>query len=239
MNLNMKIAILGAMDEEISLIRSSLTHAVEKKAGHLTVYHGHLSGAEVALVKCGIGKVAAAVSTTLLINEFSPDYVINTGSAGGFSQQRVIGDIVIANALRHHDADLTFFGYEMGQCAGMPAEYCCAPELIKSAETAMQHLPDVGYESGLICTGDSFVGSDEGAALIRQNFPSVSAVEMEGVAIAQTCFLLNVPFLVIRSLSDIAGKTSTVSFQTYLETAAKHSAQLVMQTIATLVADKQ
>ena len=235
----MKIAILGAMDEEISLIHSSLGRTVEKKIGHLTVYIGYLNEIEVALVKCGIGKVAAAVSTTLLINEFAPDFVINTGSAGGFSKDRVIGDIVIATELRHHDADLTFFGYEIGQCAGMPAQYKCAPILVESALQAMAKLNEVGFELGLICTGDSFVGSDEGAALIRQNFPSTSAVEMEGVAIAQTCFLLNVPFLVIRSLSDIAGKTSTVSFQTYLETAAKNSAQLVMHTISILATDNK
>jgi adenosylhomocysteine nucleosidase len=230
----MKIAILGAMDEEISLLRASLLDVVEQKIAHLTVYRGNLHGTDVVLVKCGIGKVAAAVSATLLIMEFQPDYVINTGSAGGFSKERVIGDIVIATELRHHDADLTFFGYELGQCAGMPAKYDCAPVLLKCAQQAMQSLENVGFELGLICSGDAFVGSDEGAAKIRQNFPSISAVEMEGVAIAQACHLMNVPFLVIRSLSDIAGVSSTISFQTYLDTAAKHSAKIVMQTIALL-----
>tara|TARA_R110002167_G_scaffold8206_9_gene38116 strand:- start:26470 stop:27177 length:708 start_codon:yes stop_codon:yes gene_type:complete len=230
----MKIAILGAMDEEISLLRASLSGAVEKKIAHLTVYFGTLDNVEVALVKCGIGKVAAAVSTTLVVMDFKPDYVINTGSAGGFSKDRIIGDIVIATELRHHDADLTFFGYELGQCAGMPAKYDCDAVLLECAQQAMQRIDNIGFETGLICSGDAFIGSDEGAATIRQNFPGISAVEMEGVAIAQTCHLLNVPFLVIRSLSDIAGVTSTVSFQTYLETAAKHSAQIVMQTIALL-----
>ena len=230
----MKIAILGAMDEEISLLRASLSGAVEKKIAHLTVYFGTLDNVEVALVKCGIGKVAAAVSTTLVVMDFKPDYVINTGSAGGFSKDRIIGDIVIATELRHHDADLTFFGYELGQCAGMPAKYDCDAVLLECAQQAMQRIDNIGFETGLICSGDAFIGSDEGAATIRQNFPGISAVEMEGVAIAQTCHLLNVPFLVIRSFSDIAGVTSTVSFQTYLETAAKHSAQIVMQTIALL-----
>lgn len=230
----MKIAILGAMDEEISLLRASLTNVIEKKIGHLTVYLGTLNSAEIALVKCGIGKVAAAVSTTLVVMDFDPDYVINTGSAGGFSKDRIIGDIVIASELRHYDADLTFFGYELGQCAGMPARYNCDSVLLTCAQQAVESLNNVGYELGLICSGDSFVGSDEGAAKIKQNFPSISAVEMEGVAIGQSCHLLNVPFLVIRSLSDIAGVSSTVSFQQYLETAAKNSAQIVMQTIALL-----
>lgn len=228
----MKIAILGAMDEEISLIRASLSQVTEKQLANLTLYCGKLNDVEVALVKCGIGKVAAAVSTTLVVNDFQPDYVINTGSAGGFSKERIIGDIVIASELRHHDVDITFFGYEMGQCASMPALYESDPLLVKCAIEAMTELPDIGFETGLICTGDSFVGSDEGAENIRVNFPAISAVEMEGAAIAQTCHLLNTPCLVIRSLSDIAGVSSTVSFQTYLDKAAKNSAELVMQTIA-------
>jgi adenosylhomocysteine nucleosidase len=230
----MKIAILGAMDEEISLIRQSLQHCQEHQFNHLTVYVGELEGVHIALVKCGIGKVAAAVSTTVIINHFKPDYVINTGSAGGFSSHLNIGDIVIGTELRHHDADLTHFGYQLGQNAGMPAHFDCDKTLGALAASAAKALSQVQVQQGLICTGDSFVGSDEAAQIIRQNFAGVCAVEMEGVAIAQSCYLLGVPFLVIRSLSDIAGKTSSVSFQAYLEQAAKNSAQLVMQTINNL-----
>jgi adenosylhomocysteine nucleosidase len=230
----MKIAILGAMDEEITLIRASLENVQQQNFKHLTAYVGQLGDVEVALIKCGIGKVSAAVSTSVVIHHFAPDFVINTGSAGGFSSHLNIGDIVIATELRHHDADLTHFGYELGQNAGMPASFECDKNLVKQASSAAANLLNVQTEQGLICTGDSFVGSDEAAAIIRKNFPSVCAVEMEGVAIAQSCHLLSTPFLVIRSLSDIAGKTSTVSFETYLEQAAKNSATLVMQTIAKL-----
>ncbi|WP_158972214.1 5'-methylthioadenosine/adenosylhomocysteine nucleosidase [Paraglaciecola sp. L3A3] len=227
----MKVAILGAMDEEITLIRQSLKDCQEIQYNHLTAYVGLLGNVEITLIKCGIGKVAAAVSTVSVINHFNPDYVINTGSAGGFAAHLNIGDIVIANELRHHDADLTHFGYELGQNAGMPAQFTCDTKLAECASLAAKELKGLQIENGLICTGDSFIGSDEAAAVIRQNFPKVCAVEMEGVAIAQACYLLNTPFLVIRSLSDIAGKTSTVSFQTYLEQAAKNSAKLVIQTI--------
>lgn len=230
----MKIAILGAMDEEIILIRASLKNCQEQHFNHLTAYVGTLGEVEVALIKCGIGKVAASVSTSVVIHHFSPDFVINTGSAGGFSSHLNIGDIVIATQLRHHDADLTHFGYELGQTAGMPASFECDKNLLQHAVNAAAKLQDVQVQQGLICTGDSFVGSDEAAAVIRQNFPSICAVEMEGVAIAQSCHLLGTPFLVIRSLSDIAGKTSTVSFEAYLAQAAKNSATLVMQTITTL-----
>jgi adenosylhomocysteine nucleosidase len=230
----MKIAILGAMDEEITLIRASLENCQQQHFNHLTVYIGKLGEVDVALVKCGIGKVAASVSTSVVIHHFAPDFVINTGSAGGFSKNLNIGDIVIATELRHHDADLTHFGYELGQTAGMPAYFECDKSLVEHASKAAADLQNIQVQQGLICTGDSFVGSDAAAAVIRQNFPSVCAVEMEGVAIAQSCHLLGTPCLVIRSLSDIAGKTSTVSFETYLDQAAKNSATLVMQTIAKL-----
>ncbi|MFS1704510.1 5'-methylthioadenosine/adenosylhomocysteine nucleosidase [Aestuariibacter sp. GS-14] len=230
----MKIGILGAMDQEVALLQASLQNVSVEEWKHLTFFTGKLHGVDVVVVKCGIGKVAAAVATTALIDRFSPDYVVNTGSAGGFDTELNIGDLVIGTSVLHHDIDITHFGYALGQAAGMPATYECNDALIAAAEQAASSALDVTTKRGLICTGDSFIGSDEAAQRLRELFPAMAAVEMEGAAIAQTCFMLNTPFLVIRSLSDIAGKTSTVSFQSYLEKAAKHSAELVMQMIAVL-----
>lgn len=230
----MKIGILGAMDQEVALLQASLNNPEVVEWKHLTFYTGSLHGVEVVVVKCGIGKVAAAVATTALVDRFAPDYVVNTGSAGGFDTDLNIGDLVIATSVLHHDIDITHFGYTLGQAAGMPATYESDETLILAAEQAAEQSLDVTTKRGLICTGDSFIGSDEAAARLREAFPTMAAVEMEGAAIAQTCFMLSTPFLVIRSLSDIAGKTSTVSFQSYLEKAAKHSAELVMQMIAVL-----
>lgn len=230
----MKIGILGAMDQEVALLQASLDNQEVVEWKHLTFYTGSLHGVEVVVVKCGIGKVAAAVATTALVDRFAPDYVVNTGSAGGFDTDLNIGDLVIATSVLHHDIDITHFGYALGQAAGMPATYESDETLILAAEQAAEQSLDVTTKRGLICTGDSFIGSDDAAARLREAFPTMAAVEMEGAAIAQTCFMLSTPFLVIRSLSDIAGKTSTVSFQSYLEKAAKHSAELVMQMIAVL-----
>ena len=230
----MKIGILGAMDQEVALLQASLDNPEVVEWKHLTFYTGSLHGVEVVVVKCGIGKVAAAIATTALVDRFAPDYVVNTGSAGGFDTDLNIGDLVIATSVLHHDIDITHFGYTLGQAAGMPATYESDETLILAAEQAAEQSLDVTTKRGLICTGDSFIGSDEAAARLREAFPTMAAVEMEGAAIAQTCFMLSTPFLVIRSLSDIAGKTSTVSFQSYLEKAAKHSAELVMQMIAVL-----
>ncbi|WP_018983317.1 5'-methylthioadenosine/adenosylhomocysteine nucleosidase [Salinimonas chungwhensis] len=230
-----KIGILGAMDQEVALLKSSLENLSTQRWHHLTFYEGSLHGQDIVLVKCGIGKVAATMATTALIERFAPDYVVNTGSAGGFDSELRIGDVVIGSALVHHDVDLTFFGYAPGQCAGdMPAVYECDPRLINAAKSATSQLENVAYKTGLICTGDAFIGSDEAADKIRATYTDMKACEMEGAAIAQTCHLLGTPCLVIRSLSDIAGKTSTVSFEEYLDTAAKNSAQLVMGMVAAL-----
>lgn len=223
-----RIGILGAMDEEVALLKASLDDLKETKWKHLTFYEGTLSGIEVILVKCGIGKVAAAIATTVLIEQYAPDAVVNTGSAGGFDKNLNIGDVVIASHVIHHDANLTHFGYKLGQCAGMPEDFRCDEVLIETAKNATSQITEIQSTSGLICTGDAFIGSDEAVAKLREDFPEMKAVEMEGAAIGQVCYMLNTPFLVIRSLSDIAGKTSSVSFKEYLETAAKHSAQLVM-----------
>jgi adenosylhomocysteine nucleosidase len=230
----MKIAILGAMDEEVKLIKESLNHLQEVAYSHLVFFTGELHGHEIVLVKCGIGKVASAVATTMIIDKFDPDFVVNTGSAGGFDKELNIGDIVISDAVTHHDVDLTVFGYVLGQCAGMPENYVCNEQLIEAAEKSAKQIEGVKVKRGLVCSGDSFVGSDELALATQQKFPSMIAVEMEGAAIAQTAYLMGIPFLVIRSLSDIAGKTSTVSFQAYLEKAAQNSAQLVMGMVKAL-----
>ena len=230
----MKIAILGAMDEEITLIKESLVHLQEVRYFHLTFYTGDLHGHEIVLVKCGIGKVASAVATAMIIDKFDPDYVVNTGSAGGFDLALNIGDIVISDVVTHHDVDLTVFGYVPGQCAGMPENYMCNEQLIEAAEQSAKNIQGVKVKKGLVCSGDSFVGNDELALATKQKFPEMIAVEMEGAAIAQTAYLMGIPFLVIRSLSDIAGKTSTVSFQAYLEKAAKNSANLVMGMVKAL-----
>jgi len=231
----MKIAILGAMDQEVELLKNSLQDAKTIQTHHLTVYQGTLHGVEVLLVKCGIGKVASAVATTLLIEKYAPDYVVNTGSAGGFDTSLKVGDLVIATGVQHHDVDLTNFGYQPGQVAGGdPAIYPCDEKLIVAAEKAANQLDDVKSIRGLICTGDAFIGNDDKVAELRKTFPDMSAVEMEGAAIGQACYILGIPFVVLRSLSDIAGTTSTMSFQQYLDIAGKNSAQLVMGMLAEL-----
>jgi adenosylhomocysteine nucleosidase len=226
--MTMKIAIIGAMEEEITLLQEKLTNSETLNISHLEVFKGEINKHEILLVQSGIGKVASALAASILIHEFGPDLVINTGSAGGFDPQLNIGDIVIADALMYHDVDVSHFGYERGQVPAMPKQYVADSHASGIAFEAAQDLENIQVKTGLICSGDSFIGSDEAAADIRAAFPAMKAVEMEGASIAQSCYMMNTPCVVIRSLSDIAGKTSTVSFESYLEKAAKHSALLVL-----------
>jgi adenosylhomocysteine nucleosidase len=227
----LKIAIIGAMEEEITLLKNQLTDCQTLSVSHLEVFSGTIHDHQIYLVQSGIGKVASALAASLLIHQFAPDLVINTGSAGGFDSDLNIGDIVIADALMYHDVDVTHFGYELGQAPAMPKQYVADSHASALALAAANSLEGIQAKIGLICSGDSFIGSDEAAAKIRNAFTTMKAVEMEGASIAQACHMMGVPCVVIRSLSDIAGKTSTVSFEQYLEKAAKHSALLVIRTL--------
>lgn len=230
----MKIVIIGAMEEEIALLKSKLTNLSSEQLAHLDVFTGQLHQHDVFLVQSGIGKVAASCATTLVIQAYKPDYVINTGSAGGFDPELNIGDIVIANALLHHDVNVTHFGYQLGQVPQMPASFESDTKLVNTAQTACNILQGIQVKTGKIATGDSFIGSDEAALEIRSKFSDLAAVEMEGAAIAQTAYMMSTPFLIIRSLSDIASKESTMSFENYLKLAAKNSANLVIEILAKL-----
>jgi adenosylhomocysteine nucleosidase len=223
----MKIGIIGAMDEEVSNLKAKLVNIKTTNIAGCEFYQGQLNDKEVILTKSGIGKVAAAVATTLLLERFQPDTIINTGSAGGYDTKLNVGDIVISTEVRFHDVDLTAFGYEIGQMAQLPAAFKADRELINVAQKAAQSIKDLNIIQGLICTGDIFMANPEKAEIARQNFPTMVACEMEAAAIAQVCHQFNVPFVIIRSLSDIAGKKSELSFEQYLPIAAKNASILV------------
>ena len=230
----MKIGIIGAMEQEVAILRESIANKAETTKGGFTFYTGELAGHTVTLVQSGIGKVAATVATTLLIDNFNPDCVINTGSAGGFEPSLNVGDVVISNEVRHHDVDVTAFGYEIGQVPQMPAGFSAHPTLITAAQKSVSVLADTQTMIGLICTGDSFMCDPVRIEKTRQDFPNMLAVEMEGAAIAQACHVLDTPFVVIRSLSDIAGKESPQSFEEYLEVASVNSSKLVNELLTQL-----
>lgn len=230
-----RIGIIGAMAQEVELLASLLED--RQTRGHVgsTFHSGRLHGIEVVILQSGIGKVNAAVGTTLLLDMYQPEAIINTGSAGGFGEGLAIGDVVISSEVRHHDVDAVVFGYEHGQVPAMPAAYRPDPRLVAVARECVEALGEVRVVEGLIATGDVFMACPELVAKTRSRFPSMLAAEMEAAAIAQTCHLYGCPFVVIRALSDIAGGGDNhLSFEQFLERAATHSARMVEAMVARL-----
>ncbi|OUR80105.1 5'-methylthioadenosine/S-adenosylhomocysteine nucleosidase [Colwellia psychrerythraea] len=235
----MKAGIIGAMEPEVAILKAKLTDAKSTEHAGYTFHQGQLDGSDVVIVQSGIGKVAAALATAILIDRFQVDYVVNTGSAGGFDAALKVGDIVVSSEVRYHDVDLTAFGYEVGQLPANPAAFMPHGDLVAAAKKGIEQLSQTAGKNikavtGLITTGDTFMTKEEDVAKARANFPTMAAVEMEGAAIAQACLQLKTPFVVIRSLSDIAGKESPHTFEEYLETAAVNSSQLVLNMLEQL-----
>ncbi|HSO58651.1 MAG TPA: 5'-methylthioadenosine/S-adenosylhomocysteine nucleosidase [Paenisporosarcina sp.] len=230
----MKIAVIGAMEQEVEALRLAIENPQTTVIANSEYTVGTYAGHDVVLLKSGIGKVNAAMSTAILLHHFKPEAVINTGSAGGFDSLLEVGAIVISDEVRHHDVDVTAFGYEMGQVPQLPAAFMSDTKLRKLAEEAVEELGQHQYASGLIATGDSFMGDPARVESVRTHFPHMKAVEMEAAAVAQVCHQFDVPFVVIRALSDIAGKESSISFDEFLPTAAEHSTQIVLRVISKL-----
>ncbi|WP_321325679.1 5'-methylthioadenosine/S-adenosylhomocysteine nucleosidase [Thiomicrorhabdus sp.] len=224
----MKIAIIGAMEEEVTLLRSKLENQTTEVYAGFEYYLGNIADKQIVLLRSGIGKVNAAISTALLLQVFQPDYVINTGSAGGFHTDLEVGDIVISSSVCHHDVDVTPFGYDLGQVPGLPTCFLPDDTLIKAAQKSIESLHEVTHMHGLIATGDRFMHQPEDVNSTRKNFPEMIACEMEAASVAQVCHTFDKPFVIIRSLSDIAGKENAKTFEQYLEQAATHSAKVIL-----------
>ncbi|MYL33385.1 5'-methylthioadenosine/S-adenosylhomocysteine nucleosidase [Pontibacillus yanchengensis] len=230
----MTIGIIGAMDEEIRILSHEMDIQSKETIASCVFYKGTLEGKEIVLTKSGIGKVNAAMATSILHERYQPSHIINTGSAGGFAKELKVGDLIISSEVRHHDVDVTAFSYEYGQVPDMPAAYIPDEKLVQVAEEATEELHDIHSVRGLIATGDAFMHDPARVEFVRSKFPLLQAAEMEAAAIAQVCVHYQTPFVIIRSLSDIAGKESSVSFDQYLATAAKHAATLIQSMLKNL-----
>jgi len=228
--------IIGAMEDEVSLLCETMGKFNAEKTGGFEFYTGKIEGKDVTVLRCGIGKVNAAVGCALLIREFKPSCVINTGSAGGINPALKVGDAIISTGLVYHDVDVTAFNYLPGQLPGQPQIFTADEKLVKLAEDAVDELKkekklpgSFNHCRGIIGSGDIFMHEPERIAQVRRTFPNIDAVEMEGAAIAHCCNLFLIPFLVIRALSDIAGTESPMSFDEFLPVASKNSAQIVIR----------
>lgn len=226
----MNIGIIAAEEDEMMAIKELMQDVSEKDIYNLKFFSGKIYDKDCILVKCGVGKVNSARTTQVLIDNFDVNYVINVGSAGGINPDLEIGDIIVADRLVQYDFDLTGVGdYELG-------EICDLGKYIKTDEKLLEivknlNLKDVKLRVGTIASADRFFSSPNEAPKIRKNFGNAECVEMEGAAIAQVCFLDNIPFLVIRGISDIANSNNKVDFHEYLKLASKQCAIIVNEII--------
>ena len=188
----MKIGIIAAMPEELAYLIQHLENASQEKVLGNTYHTGRIGAVELVLVESGIGKVMAAMSVAILADHFRVDAVINTGSAGALAEGISVGDVVIAEKLAYHDVDVTAFGYEYGQMAQQPLYFESDKKFVTLIQESLSKL-DQNWHLGLIATGDSFVAGDDKIKAIKEHFPQVLAVEMEGAAIAQAANALELP----------------------------------------------
>ena len=224
----MKIGIIAAMPEELVYLTQNLDKPQEVQVLGNTYYTGSVGNTEVVLVQSGIGKVMSAMSVAILADHFQVEAIINTGSAGALAEGIAVGDVVIADRLAYHDVDVTAFGYEYGQMAQQPLYFESDEKFVSLIQESLSKL-DQKWHLGLIATGDSFIAGDDKIKAIKEHFPQVLAVEMEGAAIAQAAHALNLPFLVVRAMSDTAAHDANITFDEFIIQAGKQSAAILVE----------
>ena len=232
MKKNATFAIIGAMDSEVRTLRGKLTDTVVTEYAGLKFCSGTFGTRRVVLVRSGVGKVNAARCTQILIDRFSPDYIVNTGIAGGVGEGLHVGDIVIGSELVQHDFDVTAFGHARGYlCTGeddsVPTVFRADEALTEAfRRAAAAVIAPSRVRTGRIATGDVFVSGAEAKRAIASLF-GADAAEMEGCAIAQTAAYSGVPFIVIRALSDLADGSAPESFDEFEQQTADLSAAIL------------
>lgn len=228
------IGIIGAMDEEVSLIKNSMeVNETIEKAG-CTFLDGMIEGKHAIVVRCGIGKVNAAMCTQILIDLFNVNAVINTGAAGALAGGITVGDVVISTDALQHDMDCSALGDPVGTIPRMTDSiFKSDPVLAKTAYDASKKVIEGKTIMGRVVSGDQFIANNDLKEKLLNQF-SGSCAEMEGAAIAHICCLNGVPYVIIRNISDSADGSAEVSFTEFCAEAAEHSGKIVLEMMKTL-----
>ena len=229
-----KYGIITAMQEEMQEIQKLMKEISFIEIYGLNFIEGKINNKQVVLVEAGVEKVNAARTTQILIDKFDIDAVINVGSAGASNEELSIGDIVIGKKLVQHDFDITAFGHPKGFISNVGENVESDSELIRKMEQTISKLQDKEFKIkvGTIASGDIFCTEKTMKDKIRTKF-NADAIEMEGSAIAQVCKLDNIPFIVIRSISDNPNGNNNITFEQFLEKASKRCAQIIEEFFVT------
>ena len=226
------IGIIGAMDEEVAKLKEKMTEVEVKEKASMSFFEGRLNSKRAVVVRSGIGKVNAAVCAQILIDDYKADMLVNTGVAGALHCELNIGDIVLSSDALHHDMDVTGFGYEPGMIPRMKESIFTADKniLLKTKEICEKVNPEIKTHIGRVVSGDCFVSGSERKKYIFETFGGY-CTEMEGAAIAQTAYLNNIPFLIIRAISDKADGSATMDYKEFEIKAIEHTVRLVEELV--------
>lgn len=223
-----KIGIIGAMEEEVRRLKEQMEHVDIKRIASMEFYEGSLEGSPVVVVRSGIGKVNAALCTQILVDRYGVSLVINTGVAGSLRNEIDITDIVLSTDALQHDVDATGFGYDIGVIPRMEQSVFQADkELVSIAKKVCgEVLPSLGIHTGRVVSGDQFISDGNKKDWLAKTFDGY-CTEMEGAAIAQAAYLNNIPFLVIRAISDKADNSAEMAYSEFEALAIENTVKLL------------
>ena len=224
-----KLAIMGAMEEEITPLLEYFTDINKVDYANNTYYECKLGNLDVVIAYSKIGKVFSTLTASTMIQKFGCDTLLFSGVAGGINPELKIGDLIVANKLSQHDLDITAFGHPFGYVPG-GSVYINTDESLKNIALEVAQENDIKIIEGTIATGDQFVADEKRKEFIEKTF-NADALEMEGASVAVVCDALNVPCLILRAISDTADMDAGFNFEEFLETSAKNSANFLMKVI--------
>ena len=229
------LGIIGAMEVEVKELREMMENPQAQTVAGMTFYQGTIKGKEVVVVRSGIGKVNAGICSQILVDRYQVEGIINTGIAGSLRNEINIGDIVLATVAVQHDVDATGFGYPIGEIPQMGIKEFPADEKLRALAEACSKKanPDIQVFCGRVASGDQFISSKEKKNWIQENFDAY-CTEMEGAAIAQAAYLNNIPYLVVRAISDKADDSANMDYSEFEAKAVENSVRLMAAMIAEL-----
>lgn len=231
----MKLGIIGAMDVEIASILEKLNGNTVITKANMEFHEGKIGNMDVVVVKCGVGKVSAAMCVQILADLFEVTHILNTGVAGSLNNNIDIGDIVIGKTCIYHDVDATNFGYALGEVPSLGhKDFSSDIKLSKKAiECIRKTSPEIHVLEGVVASGDSFICTNEKKQWIKNNFHA-DCCEMESTAIAQACTLNAIPFVILRAISDKADEETEITYEEFEKKAAIACAKATLEFVQTL-----
>lgn len=224
------IGIVVAMDEEREAIRELMIEPEIIQIYNLKFIKGKIKNRTCILIKSGVGKVNAARTTQVLLDNFNIEFVINVGAAGAVNIMLEIGDVVIAKHVVQHDFDITAFGHSKGYITGVGDKVVCDLGLVSAFENMIKNMDERKFhiKTGIVASGDIFCTDSEMKNKINKKF-NADVVDMECSAVAQVCYLDDVPFISIRCISDVPDGRNATTFDENLELASKRCANLIRE----------